>query len=1281
MSRVSKFFLYLFGVLLLLIVCLHLIIRYRSKELVSKVVNELSGGRYVAETGNVSFQYFPAGISISELSVKPTSDTGKLFYIKSRQIELKLTSLVALLVDKKMGVSLLHVEDPEIVVKGKIDATDDKKTFPESIREIQNGLFKTFSLLKVNDASIQNGAIRLYLHPNPERYFAINHLNLDLKNIVLEPDADSDGIPEFEGTVTITLKNPDIHFANRSLELQMGLLEASSQKHSLVIDSMRFRYAKGKEQIDTINLERIKINQLNWKRFLKDGNMELDSVIVATGETTLNFYQANRQINADTISSGNGTYVGPNFLVHHLGISNVSYKLTVQEWIRSREDKMEVNFKGDSLWLKNLSITSNKKPAVNVDALRINFTNYSDANEQKTYTASLGAIEVSDNTLVLKNYNIQSLGGSNFSANNKVILPELRLQGYSLEDLFLKKLIAEKLVINKPEVVIDILQKKQKKEGPKKEINKEVKEFLVRFSKQVSLNEVEIKDASLILKPKKIKDDDIIISGLSMNVNARKALVADSVNGILQAVTKFSTEGFRIKSRDLDLVVSEMKMLKDRGLYFGTVQGKFGTNATVNLKGVTLLNRNFTFDVTSENGLHVSDLLVEGGTIDLTLNEAQPEKKAVMNLPGAIAANNVILNNIVFRVHKNGKVGVGSSLDVAAKNLKLENGGASWDKLFVNGNKNEAIIGDASFNAGRLTIEQPGSITLTNASGKLNFKNTHVNFETPKLLVDVNLSSTNIPTLKLERIVMQQPTIEIDVYQQELVTTNEKKATSEKNKDIRVQLLQMNDASIHFRLFKHNKEKLLQAKTINGTLQLSNLEIDADIQSQIIKIEHLNFETTKLETEIARNLFEPSSLNLKASKMVADLSKKTFSMHVDSFKLNNIAHIFYGKKEDTIALQFGELGMSDFQFSNKDSLKWKSILFNYNWWSKGGTLRYHSPNQLLAIDGLQLERSSRFSFSFDSMHMRPRKDREEFWRAEPYEKDHISLRLGKTSCDSMRLKIEEDIPNIAIHKLLVDNMVLIPQRDKTRPEDTLTYRPLLASQINAIPIPLQIDTLLLNNGKVVYHEIVKKTGLESEIMFDQMTGSLMNIKNHDIALHDSLIIAVRCRLYGKGALRMNFRQSYTDSLQGFRMQTRLGAFDLQEMNPMLLPQLGLRIISGDVDTLTMLVQGNKYFAYGTMDLRFQNFKVSLEGNPDSKKNILTGIKNWLANAVLRRHDKGKVNILFKQRVIKRGQFNFWGKIAIEGLLASIGIKNNRLESRSFQKQKKKYALPEEYMED
>ena len=76
--------------------------------------------------------------------------------------------------------------------------------------------------------------------------------------------------------------------------------------------------------------------------------------------------------------------------------------------------------------------------------------------------------------------------------------------------------------------------------------------------------------------------------------------------------------------------------------------------------------------------------------------------------------------------------------------------------------------------------------------------------------------------------------------------------------------------------------------------------------------------------------------------------------------------------------------------------------------------------------------------------------------------------------------------------------------------------------------------------------------------------------------------------------------------------------------------------------------------------------------------FMNGPLNWLVNQFIRSSDEGKTNLLFRRRNRKRGQFNFWGKIAMQGLLSDIGLKRDDAERKAFEKTVRKMDLPANY---
>jgi hypothetical protein len=144
------------------------------------------------------------------------------------------------------------------------------------------------------------------------------------------------------------------------------------------------------------------------------------------------------------------------------------------------------------------------------------------------------------------------------------------------------------------------------------------------------------------------------------------------------------------------------------------------------------------------------------------------------------------------------------------------------------------------------------------------------------------------------------------------------------------------------------------------------------------------------------------------------------------------------------------------------------------------------------------------------------------------------------------------------------------------------------------------------------------------------------------------------------------------------MRIRMGNFDMPKINALLSPLMRLQMRSGYIDTLTLIVKGNDYFSYGTINMNYHDLHVRYLGKNEDEKFFMNGPLNWMVNRFIRGSDEGRTNLLFRKRARKRGQFNFWGKIAMEGLLSDIGLKRDDAERKAFEKTIKEFELPGNY---
>ncbi len=1212
------------------------------------------------------------------MELRPTQPGQKLSTVTCDFIHIKLNSIIGMLFSGSLRVQLIDIDKPSITSYSKKKSTAKQKTIAEAIKEMQNSMFDAFSQLHVQKALIRDASVKIFPPGDDGSYFGLNHITLNFSDIQIEKATSQDSA-KFHIEGEITIDKPDVHLIDSTVSVQLGSVRASSARHNLVIDSLQFNHINNNGQPELIKFSTLRIVKFNWPRFLNESVFELDSVVVAKGSADISLLQTKKS--NKPAKAERKQYSGNSFIIHYASVSDVSYELETKDYINKQNKMMLMKLQGDSFMLKELSLINGRQPALDVQEFKIKIRNFQENNENNTYTFTLGDIAVNNHTLVIKDYLLQANKGSKFGIDNKVLIPELRLENYSLSDLMQKRLIASRLTVVNPEIVIDILEKSAQKKHAKKDINSSIQQLMASLSTKLSLGEIVVENAAIKMLPQAAPNDEFKISGLSIVVNGEEALQSNSFTDILHSIKKFTTSGFNLSSAKMNFKVNDVRLLNQpRGLYFGSIAGNAGPNAQLDLKGVTLLNETNTLDISSADGLNASDLLVESGSISITKPTIPPPPKAVAKTPPPIRVKNLNLQNIKFQLHENGKLGASAGLNLNAIDFMFANNTVYWSTLNIAGTKPAFNTEAITFNAGNMQIVQPGTFELTNPTGELNNTNTHIAFNAEQLRIGVGLSSTNIPELKVQDVYLNKPKFKIEITQHPK-TVAENKTAKPFAKNISLESLSLDEPAIDFMMKKSDGKLIQHSFFYTGHLNCKNLQLSNENNATQVKVASVDYETQHVNAEVAEKLFSPSSLRLQVSNLLLNPATKKISLMVDTAMLTDISNTIIGKKKDTISFHIAEVGISHFPYSTGNSIKPIALLTKHNWWTKGANLIYNTEKQKLQVDGLSFEHNSKYSFAFDSMQMRSQFSRDSFWMAQPFEKDYMTLSTGKTYSNNLNLNFANNKPIVDIGSLFVNNLVLIPERDKRRPEDTVSYRPLLAKQIMGIPLSFKIDTIALQDATVRYNEIAKKSGGEGVIFFHNISGYVLNAKTYDVRPNDTLRIRLRVNLYGKGALQLGFRQSYHDSLQGFWMGVRMGKFTMAEMNKLLQPQMGLRINSGQIDSLLLLVNGNDHFAYGTMDLRYHSMNVRLMGQGGKEKYFGANTINWLANQILRRHDNGKPNLVFKERVKKRGQFNFWGKIAVEGLLTNIGVKSDKKEKKNFKKNLKQYKLPENYWEE
>jgi hypothetical protein len=1270
MKILRKIFFIAIGVFLLLILSANLILTFKSKEILQEVVGKVSKNEYRLEAERVSFYFWQAGISADKIKIIPMANAPKQAMLGIEKLEVRLNSVVNLVFRKNLEVLKIEIIKPEITTYANSKAGTNKNGIPEIIQKIQNTILQSIEVLDVKVVSIEDASLKIYSSDTLSNgFFAIDHINLHLTDIYLDKEVNRKG----EGLRmkgALILLNPYVHFPDSNITVNVNKLEANVTNNSLLIDTLEL-WVHGKEQrSQQVKLSTLRISHLNWNRFLKEGIIELDTIFAQKGETNINLSVSNSSKNK---TKKNKPYSGATFIIHHTLISEIDYKLHRYENGLQGTSNLSLQVEGERLYLQDFSLISDRTPAFEVGNLNVAFRNFKEYDNNQSI--ALDALFLDTNSLVLKNYQFETNKANPTKNYFRIEVPSLMLNNYDLGEVLQKKLDATSIELRNPDITIDIRQGKSK-QHVKKDLDRVFEGMMQKVSGKARLEEVNIDNGNFTIFPTLSVEDKINIKGLSLVLDAAKFPEINDFHDFIHAIKHLDSKGFVLKGRNIDLAISDMVLLKTpRGIHFGSVKGNFGDGKIIDLKGVTVLINDSISNYKRKNDFHASAVFVESGIVSLEILKENGIKKK-NGISPSLLIDTLNLQDVVFSLNLGKSKGFSGALNIIAGNLEFRDKQLFWNNLDIKASNPNATFGNTRFNAGSLVIFQPGTIQIRNSTGSSLNAVSSILFSAPELDINLGLNSTFWPSLMVNGIKLNKPTLNIKLLKRQ--TSSATKVGKAITQDIALKSIALQEPTIDFSFVDSIGMQQQQHRVFTGNFLIKDLHT---LDEPEVKIGSLTYSTLQPKSQIAKLTLDPGSLELSVSHLSFNTITKHYKMHVDSVVVGKISHTLLGKKEDTLYLTADALGVGNFDYEKGQKINIESFLNTTRWWAQNAGVQYNTIGQRIMATGLSAMGEGVALVSLDSFYVLNRATKEEVWKSNIYEKGYETITGGKLLISGISIALPEKKPVVNISKFKSTNLHFTTEKDKTKLEDTIDYRPLLTQMFIKIPLSLKIDSVLLNNARVDAHEISKKTGLRSHILFSDINGYLKNVKTWDVQPNDTLDMRVRARFFGTDQLRLHFKQSYDDSLQGFWMRVRMSHFDMPEMNKLLTPLMGLKIQSGTIDSLLLVANGNDYFAYGTMDLRYHDLHAKIAITKDSKGKLLIELENFFVDLLLRNHDNGRTNLLFKERLRKRGIFNFWAKIGLEGLLTNLSIKRDKKERKRFENSIEKYNLPEKYWED
>jgi len=278
-------------------------------------------------------------------------------------------------------------------------------------------------------------------------------------------------------------------------------------------------------------------------------------------------------------------------------------------------------------------------------------------------------------------------------------------------------------------------------------------------------------------------------------------------------------------------------------------------------------------------------------------------------------------------------------------------------------------------------------------------------------------------------------------------------------------------------------------------------------------------------------------------------------------------------------------------------------------------------------------------------------------------------------------RIEADLSGITLHDFSVanyiksrnlissyieiGNMELNVFRDK-RKEFRHVKRPTFQDMIYNYPGTINIDSIGILNGNIVYTEHAEEASEKGSISFDEINATIYKITNDTIYKTEKAYLRLNATalLMGKSKISVLLKARIFDSQNTFSVNGTLSEMEVSELNPFLEKNVFITISSGKMKAMNFSFSANNTKASGNVKLLYQGLNLTvINKQTGGTTAIKEQIKSAIANIIVMKSNpmpgkEVRPGIIEFDRDPERFLFNYCFKAIMSGIKSSLGVNPN-----------------------
>ncbi|GAB4039037.1 hypothetical protein [Spirosoma gilvum] len=1264
------------------------ILIHNLNQIITYAIDKETQGGYIFQSHDLSLSILHKTVTIDKLVFNRKDTTGATTYytVKIPSAYLSVESWKELLVHNRLLVDSFSVSRPEIVIHDyRTHAHNHSQTRFHTSSILEN-LQKTLDHLHAKSFNVQGGTFALYRRAAMDP-FLIKDINLTVRNFSRIDNDDRRVLASDH--IELALGRQKWVLSDGKNTLSFRGLHFISSTQLFEIDSVHFhKPATDKKGELSLRADKFFFNSSHLPAVYQKGELWLDTLICIRPVLTLPIESRKEQVTdtASTIRSNIKTLF-KTVTVGYTQIKDGELLLGNKANPTSRGGTQKAN-----LSIYNLVLNAQSEHSVSTDSINLSLRDIAFFSPDSLFKIGVESFHMVRNDVIFRNVLYGTASRRITGKGLTFRAPLLQLHDVNIEDLMQKRIVASAAELVQPS--IDIVATKKGDNRPKPFVvatapHKKVDLFktLHGLGELLQVKHFKISNANARYHLEGEEPMEVSMNNMNASVLLNDFLVSDSLIDIKHAIPTLTIADAHLTTNKVAVALKNY-----------TLKGQQRYNQVDKLQvdlpnGTVMTASNVYWDALGWDALqHSKDiqvalLRVHELDIDARLTQRKPARSSLSSASDAhkkplplLHIDQLMADRISLKIDLTPQTQAGfQGNNVRIDKLSTQTGDIGWEQF--SGKLVDSYVnfpGNKRLSVEQIDLNSQQTSTLTGVRYADNRPDQTVQIFVPQIQLKGLLNSTNFSTVRFHSLQINQPELTMVGRQR----SNDTKSGPAKAFPIPFTFtlhdLAVQGAKVNYILQKDTNSIQVQSVVdIAGQSFFGAKDESLTFASLRIVPTKTTFASSHIKTIVPSSMFQLHNGTLSGNR----LGRPTLIGHLQANLTADELRPILNLKKNTIPnpLFIGHVTATidypDFSWTAGKKQAWRTWLNHTS--LAVNKVSFRGQKTSLEADKLDWDpQHARMLLS--QFQITPTMAKEEFMAPPNLQADYITVKGDEAQFNGLNTAQWNRDSSIAIHHVVVKNVTTDVSRDKRLPDPSYIPEKLMPTRlINRIKIPFRIDSISVINSNVLYHETSKLTNRVGDVPLENINGVLKNITNRPKRSTDSLVLKASTKLLGLHIDRLLYRESYGDSLAGFRMLLNTSGVHLPELTRITSPMIAANLNGGYAKPIMAQVAGNRYASVGKMQLYYNGLKINLLSPADTtKKTLLIRFKNFIVGQVIRKKNDADSRI-FYDRDPQVFIFGYWIKTMLSGVMTSAGVKRNKKYHDSYLKLSQQRPLPAE----